>query len=126
MPRHKPSVADWNLFYAADNTPWDMGRAHPELVTDLVEYVGVAPRVVDRVRDDVVERRDGPPAVRVALDLAGQDRQLVSGRATRSLHRSASRRLDERDVGHRSRDQDEGDRRLHIGNLAYPSSSVCL
>ncbi len=37
MPRRNPSVADWNLFYAADNTPWDMGRAHPELVARLAD-----------------------------------------------------------------------------------------
>lgn len=37
MPRRHPSVADWNLFYAADNTPWDLGRAHPELVARLTD-----------------------------------------------------------------------------------------
>lgn len=37
MPRRHPSVADWNLFYAADNTPWDLGRPHPELVARLAD-----------------------------------------------------------------------------------------
>ena len=50
MPRRNPSVADWNLFYAADNTPWDMGRPHPELVARLdADPTLGAPAITDAV-----------------------------------------------------------------------------